>query len=200
MPTPERTSTPDIVEAAREILEREGLPQLTMQAVAVRVGVRAPSLYKRVRNHDDLIRLVTEAALDDLGDHLGAVALSGDVRSDMIASIRALRDFARRNPASWQLNFTNPAAAARPDPASVGRASAPVLRFAEELAGPEDALAAARTLTAWAYGFISMELAGVFNLGGDLEQAFEYGISHLADALSQGRSSAQDAVSADGSS
>ena len=61
MPTPDRTSLADIVAAARQILESEGLAGLTMQAVAQRVGVRAPSLYKRVRNRDDLIRLVTEA-------------------------------------------------------------------------------------------------------------------------------------------
>ena len=67
MPTPERTSLADIVGAARDIVEKEGLANLTMQAVAVRVGVRAPSLYKRVRNREDLVRLVTEATVRDLG-------------------------------------------------------------------------------------------------------------------------------------
>jgi Tetracyclin repressor-like, C-terminal domain len=33
---------------------------------------------------------------------------------------------------------------------------------------------AARTLTAWASGFIGMELAGTFNLSGDIERAFAY--------------------------
>lgn len=184
MPTPERTSTRDIVEAARDILEREGLPQLTMQAVAVRVGVRAPSLYKRVRNRDDLIRLVAETALEDLGDHLEAVARTGDARTDLIAMAQALRAFARRNPGSYHLIFTNTEPSTRPDLALVTQASGPVLRIAEALAGPDEALEAARTITAWAYGFISMELAGAFKLGGDVERAFDYGLSHLADALS----------------
>ncbi|TVT52064.1 helix-turn-helix transcriptional regulator, partial [Amycolatopsis rhizosphaerae] len=70
MPTPERTSQEEIVKAARDILERHGPAQLTMQAVAERVGVRAPSLYKRVRNRDDLVRLVTEATVRDLGEEL----------------------------------------------------------------------------------------------------------------------------------
>ena len=48
MPTPSRTSTAEIVAAGRAILEAEGFEGLTMQRVAAAVGVRAPSLYKRV--------------------------------------------------------------------------------------------------------------------------------------------------------
>jgi hypothetical protein len=44
-------------------------------------------------------------------------------------------------------------------------------------------LEAARTITAWANGFISMELAGAFKLGGDIDRAYEFGITCLTDAL-----------------
>ena len=50
MPARPVTSHQAIVAAGRELLEREGLDGLTMQAVAAAVGVRAPSLYKRVRD------------------------------------------------------------------------------------------------------------------------------------------------------
>ena len=49
MPTPDKTSLDAIVLAARDLLEEDGLGGLTMQAVAHRVGVRAPPLYMRVR-------------------------------------------------------------------------------------------------------------------------------------------------------
>ncbi len=47
----------------------------------------------------------------------------------------------------------------------------------------EDALAAARVFTAWATGFLHMELAGAFRLGGDVDEAFRYGLEHLLAGL-----------------
>ncbi|MFI7428935.1 TetR/AcrR family transcriptional regulator [Micromonospora sp. NPDC049836] len=183
MPTPDRTSLADIVAAARQILRADGLPRLTMQAVAERVGVRPPSLYKRVRNRDDLIRLVTEATVLDLGDRLSAVAGSGDPGRDLRELAHAFRAFAHAQPAEYHLIFANGPAATRPSLESLTRASAPALRVATDLAGPQHALPAARMFTAWANGFISMELAGAFNLGGDLDEAFEFGIDRLTAAL-----------------
>ena len=43
--------------------------------------------------------------------------------------------------------------------------------------------AAARTVVAWANGFIAMELAGAFQLGGDVDRAFDYGIDHIVAAI-----------------
>jgi AcrR family transcriptional regulator len=183
MPTPERTSLEAIVEAARDILESQGLAQLTMQAVADRVGVRAPSLYKRVRNRDALVRLVIEATLLDLEKHLHAVPAAPDPREQLADLLRALRAFAHARPAAYHLIFASTPAPTRPDPDLLARAAAPVLQTAADLAGPAQALEAARTITAWAYGFISMELAAAFNLGGDVDSAFEYGLTHLATAL-----------------
>ena len=70
MPTPPRTSLPEIVAAGRSILEADGLGGLTMQRVAEEVGVRSPSLYKRVRSRGDLIRLIADSvARRPRGDH-----------------------------------------------------------------------------------------------------------------------------------
>ena len=181
MPTPDRTSLDAIVEAGRDILESAGSAGLTMQAVAGRVGVRAPSLYKRVRNRDDLVRLITEATVRDLGERLATVDAGDDPRRALAELARAFRAFAHARPRGYQLIFTP--GRGRPGAETLGRAVEPVLRVAAQLAGQEHALPAARTLTAWANGFISMELAGAFQLGGDVDQAFEYGIGRLCDAL-----------------
>jgi hypothetical protein len=45
-------------------------------------------------------------------------------------------------------------------------------------------------ITAWANGFVSMELAGAFNLGGDIDGAYEFGIARMTNAITDARLSA----------
>ena len=73
MPTPDRTSLDAILLAARELLETDGPAGLTMAAVAARVGVRAPSLYKRVENREALLRSVAEATLTEVREAMGTI-------------------------------------------------------------------------------------------------------------------------------
>jgi hypothetical protein len=51
------------------------------------------------------------------------------------------------------------------------------------VSGERDALPAARTLVPWVQGFVTMELAGAFRLGGDLEQAWRFGLDRLLIAI-----------------
>ncbi|GAA1775337.1 TetR/AcrR family transcriptional regulator [Agromyces lapidis] len=188
MPTPERTSLDAIVGAGRAILEADGLGGLTMQAVAERVGVRAPSLYKRVRNRSELVRLIAVASIAELGDRLddAPLARGADDRDAAVAEAARLaqvvRAFAHDRPAAYRLVFS-PGDESGLDVEVLREASAPLLAVAAELAGSGHALDAARTLTAWVTGFISMELAGAFRLGGDVDRAFEFGIERISVAL-----------------
>ena len=177
MPTPDRTSLEQIVSAARDILEHDGLPGLTMQAVASAVGVRAPSLYKRVQGRDELVRLVAEATV---------VALTDRLRPGITVAeyAQAFRAFAHERPAGFQLVMAPGAHLPRPAVELLLAASEPLITAAASLAGEDHALDAARTLTAWATGFIGMELAGAFNLGGDVEKAWDYGVGRLVAAIS----------------
>lgn len=168
MPTPERTSIEEIVAAGRDILEVAGPSGLTMQAVAERVGVRAPSLYKRVRDRDALHTAVAAASIDALTARLDAAG------EDIAALAHAYRDFAHQHPEGFRLMFT----VAAPHDA-LERSAAPLIRAASALVGEDDALDAARFFTAWATGFLQMELSGAFRLGGDVDRAFEYGLGRL---------------------
>lgn len=184
MPTPERTTLDEIVRAGRDLLEVGGPDGLTMQAVAQRVGVRAPSLYKRVRNREALLALVGETTVRELGARVDAAAAGADdePRAALRRMANAARDFARERPSGFRLVFS-PGADLKLDRDSLEAAGAPLLRVAARLAGDDHALDAARTFTAWLNGFVSMELAGAFRLGGDVERAFEYGLDALVSAL-----------------
>ena len=184
MPAHSQTSTAAIVAAGRQLLEERGMDALTMRDVADAVGVRAPSLYKRVRSRSDLFRLILEDVADELTAALDAAASSGDPVADLKAMTAVYRSFAHSNPVAYALMYsphTLPGATAR----SV-RSSATLLRVVAELAGQKHALPAARTIVAWANGFITMELAGAFRLGGDVEQAWEFGLDRILAAVSVG--------------
>ena len=183
MPTPARTSLEGIVRAGRDILETEGIDGVTMQRVASVVGVRAPSLYKRVRNRNDLLRLIGNDASRELTDRLDAAASSGDARTDFRAIAAAFRGFAHAYPGAYGLLFAPLPDDARADPEWSARGSEALLRAARALAGDDHALEAARTVAAWANGFIGMELAGAFRLGGDVDAAFDYGVDRMTAAI-----------------
>src|SRR5262249_22928066 len=152
MPTPSRTSLNDIVRAGRQILEAEGLEQLSMARVALAVGVRAPSLYKHVRDRGDLIRLIGNAVVAELADRLDSAACPGDPGRDLAAMVRAHRAFAHEHPEAYRLLWSRLPEEWRIDPQLNARASEPVLRTVAVLAGAADTLVAARTYVAWAQG------------------------------------------------
>jgi AcrR family transcriptional regulator len=183
MPAPSRTSLSEIVAAGLAIVEADGVEGLTMQKVSAAVGVQAPSLYKRVAGRGALLRLIAETVLEDLAESLGSVATGLDPKADLRALALAFRAFARSQPGAYRLLFAPLPEDSVPDQEMFVAASLPVLRTTEALVGPERALDAARLVTAWAHGFLTMELAGAFRMSGDLDEAFDFGVERLTVSL-----------------
>jgi len=73
----------------------------------------------------------------------------------------------------------------RADPGANAEAVRPVIEATAELVGPEHALDAARTLTAACVGFITMELAGAYRLGGSVVEAWAYLVETLVTGLTR---------------
>jgi AcrR family transcriptional regulator len=182
MPAPEKTTRAAIVAAGRELVERVGVDAMTMQAVADRVGVRAPSLYKRIRDRDELLTLVVADTLDDLASRLEATRPVSDPRARLVAQADALRAFAREHPVGFALVF-GAHRAPRDQQTGVVRSVTPLLDTVSEITGPEHALDGARLVTAWANGFLTMELSGAFKMGGDVEEAWRWGLDRIIAAL-----------------
>jgi len=183
VPAHAQTSTAAVVAAGRRLLEERGADALTMRDVADAVGVRAPSLYKRVRSRSDLFRLVLEDVTDELAAASAAAAASGDPVTDLRAIVTGYRAFAHAHPVAYAL-----LAAPHTDGADerARRSSAVLMRAVTALTGTTDALPAARTIVAWANGFLAMELAGAFRLGGDVERAWAFGLDRILAAIQRG--------------
>lgn len=181
MPAPARTSTEAVVAAGRAIIDRDGLAALTMLAVAEAVGVKGASLYKRVPGRDALVAMIAEQVTLELADEVEATLEGRDPIEDLLAFAQAFRSFAHRNPATYPLLFDPHQGPVSPEVRE--RAGEPVRRLAATFVGPDDELNAARMITAWAHGFCSMDLAGAFQLGGDVDEAWDYALRRLLVAL-----------------
>ena len=184
-PARARTSIDAIVAAGRALLEDGGVNAVTMLAVAERVGVRAPSLYKRLRNRNELLAAIASATLQDLNHELEPLGRDPDPAAGLRAIAFAFRAFAHRRPREYELLFANLPPDARAPTDQNELAAAPVISLASRLVGTGRALDAARTMTAFVHGFISMELSGAFRLGGDVDEAFQYGLDVVVDSLAR---------------
>jgi len=97
----------------------------------------------------------------------------------------AYRAFAVANARSMALIFTNVAPGAEPSAESQAAAAGPLLDVVREIVGDARALAAARVVTAYAFGFTTMETAGAFRFGGDVAEAYRLGVVMLVAGLAE---------------
>lgn len=95
---------PQLLQAAREMLEEVGPTKLSLRAVSERVGVSSTAAYHHYANRAELVGQLAAQGFRELG-----IALR---REDSNAGLQKLRDaslayfsFARANPALYQLMF-----------------------------------------------------------------------------------------------
>lgn len=167
--------TPDaVVTAALAVVDERGADDLTLAAVAARLGVRTPSLYKHVDGLPALRDLLAARATDELADALADAALGRSGDEGVAAVAVAYRRWALDHPRRYALvPVTAPPAGTAAADASdriVGVVVATLRSFAFDEAG---AIHATRCLRAAVHGFTSLEAAGGFGLPVDLDDSFE---------------------------
>jgi AcrR family transcriptional regulator len=161
-----------VAEAAR-LADEVGLDHLTLAALAQRLGVALPSLYKHVRGLDALLQKVSALATAELAAHL-AEAAAGRAGLDAVrAAAQAYRTYARTYPGRYPLTQRVPDPA---DPEHVAAAERAVGAIYAVLRGyglsGDDAVDATRGLRAALHGFVTLELAGGFGLPRDVDRSF----------------------------
>src|SRR4051794_16226665 len=105
MPARPRTSSDAILAAGRELLEAGGVDAVTMQAIAERVGIRAPSLYKRFANRTALLAALADSGFTEQTGLFRAAVRGGKPATDVTRLATAYRAFAHRQPQMYRLLF-----------------------------------------------------------------------------------------------
>jgi AcrR family transcriptional regulator len=149
-------------DAARAILEEEGLASLSLRAVARRAGVSHAAPYRHFPNHEALLVELAIEGFEELRREIAAAASGPRPEDDRIARIgAAYMRFAARKPALVRLMF---------GPQLPNRDSFPDLAAAADSVGTEIGRSlndAALGLAVWAavHGLAMLILENVVDLG-----------------------------------
>ena len=174
-----------VVEAAAEIADRDGLDALSLATVASALGVKSPSLYTHVRG---LAGLRRQLALH--GSRLLAIELAASVEGldgpDALRTIaEQLRKFAHRHPGLN--NSFLPAPTPDEDPEVAAALLEPVTVIASVLDGmdvdPTTVIPLIRALRAAVHGFVDLELKGGFGLPDNIDDSFTTTINLVIEAI-----------------
>ncbi|MFI7603846.1 WHG domain-containing protein [Micromonospora sp. NPDC049366] len=169
-----------VVREAARLADEVGYPQLTLAALAARLGVALPSLYKHVRGADALAQKLSALVTAELATELTTAAAGRAGVDALRATAAAYRSYARRHPGRY------PATQQVPDPSdpehvaagerAVGAVYAVLRGYG--LTG-DDAVDAARALRSALHGFVALESAGGFGLPREVDRSYD----QLVDAL-----------------
>ena len=91
--------------AAREIIEEEGLRDLTVRKVAKRIGYSVGTIYNLFENIDELIAHLNAHTLDALQQYLAAAPAGHTPEDSLRALLGAYMKFAGENPKVWNSMF-----------------------------------------------------------------------------------------------
>jgi AcrR family transcriptional regulator len=182
-----------VVEEGERMADELGLSSLTLAALAERLGVRQPSLYKHIAGADGLRRSLTIRAKQELAGVLGRAAVGRSRHAAIVSLSYAYRAWAREHPGRYA------AAQRAPAPGDIDDeiASTNVVRVASDvMAGYElrgdDAIDAIRALRAALHGFVTLEAEGGFGMPVDIDRSFDRMVTGLTTAFARWSADAEE--------
>jgi AcrR family transcriptional regulator len=169
-----------VIEAAGEILARDGAAGLTMRRLATALGCTTTVLYTMFASKQGLIDAMHREGFERLTARMRAIPADAPPAERPRLSGLAYRDNALASPELYQLTFGGVAPEHRPGPEAVAAAEAslePLIEIVQACidAGvfrPENPRFIAQVLTAAAHGAVSLELSHYFWSHAEAEQRF----------------------------
>jgi AcrR family transcriptional regulator len=181
----EGLTTAKVVDEAERLVDEVGLSRLTLAALAARLNIRQPSLYKHIDGMSGLQRAIAQRASAELAHTLARAAV-GKARGDaIVAMAQAYRAWALKHPGRYSATQIPVIAG---DIAEDGEIFPLVQVVSDVLAGyqlqGDESIHALRTLRSALQGFIALESGGGFGDSVDVEKSFNWLLDALVSALS----------------
>ncbi|MGC4769386.1 TetR/AcrR family transcriptional regulator [Micromonospora sp. DT44] len=173
-----------VVREAARLADEVGYEQLTLAALASRLGVALPSLYKHIRGADALNQKLSALATAELATEL-TTAAAGRAGGDALRAMAdAYRAYARRHPGRYPTTQRVPDPS---DPEHVEAGERAVGAIFAVLRGygltGDDAVDATRALRSALHGFIALEAAGGFGLPREVDRSYHQLVAGLDTAF-----------------
>ncbi|OBB80947.1 TetR family transcriptional regulator [Mycobacterium colombiense] len=162
---PAKLSRDGIIDGALTFLDREGWDALTINALALQLGTKGPSLYNHVDSLEDLRRAVRIRVIDDIITMLNRVG-QGRARDDAVLVMAgAYRSYAHHHPGRYSAFTRMPFGGDDPEYTAATRgAAAPVIAVLSSY-GLDGEAAFHASLEFWSalHGFVLLEMTGVMD-------------------------------------
>lgn len=176
-----------VVQAAVEMINAEGLEALSLGKLAERLGVQTPSLYNHIEGMTGLRRELALLSARRLGERLVEAAMGRSGREALMEVAHAFRSFVRDNTGLYEAGLRS-ARFQAPGDDELEQAQARAVQAALAVMASfglqgDDALHAVRALRSVVHGFATLETSGGFGLALDIDESFWRLVNLLADGL-----------------
>ncbi len=182
-------TTSIVVHEAADLADEIGYDDLTLTALASRLNVAVPSLYKHVENLDDLRRGVAIMAIDELGSAMRAALRDTDAvsgRSNLARLAAAYRRYALGHPGRYAATVRAAPAGDREFEAASDATVEAVFDVLRSMGlRGDDLVHAARGLRAMLHGFATLEAGGGFGLPQHVERSFEWSVETFTKGIQE---------------
>lgn len=171
-----------VLDAAEALVDRDGWRQLTMTALAAKLGIRVPSLYTHVDNVEATLGAVQARAHGTLANRFQRAAMGRTGEDAFRALAQVLRAFAAEHGGLYDLAMhqaiDRPAVVAASEPS--GAALVAVIEsFGVADPSPDLQMNCLATL----HGVIALDRANLFDGTIDLDAAYDRAVTMVVDLL-----------------
>jgi len=182
------------VASGAELADEVGVGSVSLAALAERLGVKAPALYKHIDGIGDLQHRIATLAMTELGDALRD-ALQGKSRADAMGALfTALRSYIAEHPGRY--NATTGAQFQGSDDPLLAAATRVIDSARAVLSGydiqPDELDHAIRMLRCTVHGFALLQAANAFHWSNNPEESVAWMIRFFDAGLSAAGDNASD--------
>lgn len=176
----------DILEAAGELADHQGLQEVTLASLAKKLNIRPPSLYNHFAGLPGLKKQLAIYGLEKLYEALAKAAIGVSGKEEIPAVSRAYIQFARRHPGLYEATLFAP----DPEDEDIEQAGSRIVELAVKMLTAVQLegdlrLHAVRGLRSILHGLSTLEQRGGFKMALDFDETLEIVIRSFITGIEQ---------------